>query len=190
MSIEGDEEAAGAASEVLEIQLGPETAGDRLDKALAAALPQVSRARLQALIASGHVTREGARLASASAKATPGAYEVELPPPEPAEPEAQAIALTVLYEDDQLIVLDKPAVVAARSRMHGHARRLVQHDQLVVLVEHAQRDRLRFRLGRLGRGQLDLVGARRRLGRSRRQAPTRSSCPRPSRPSRKRRRSR
>ena len=92
---------------------------------LGAALPQVSRARLQALIASGHVTKDGARLASASARAAPGAYEVELPPPEPAEPEAQAIPLTVLYEDDQLIVVDKPAGMAVHPAPGSYDRTLV-----------------------------------------------------------------
>ena len=125
MSIEGDEEAAVSASEVLEVQLGPETAAERLDKALAAALPQVSRARLQALIASGHVTRNGSPLASASARAAPGVYQVELPPPEPAEPEAQAIPLSVLYEDDQLIVVDKPAGMAVHPAPGSPDRTLV-----------------------------------------------------------------
>ncbi|HEY5409134.1 MAG TPA: RluA family pseudouridine synthase [Caulobacteraceae bacterium] len=113
MSTPGEDEADEAATEVLRFDLGADLVGQRLDKALATALPQLSRARLQALIHEGRVRRDGLALASASAKALAGAYEVELPPPEPAEPEPQDIPLSVLYEDASLIVLDKPAGMAA-----------------------------------------------------------------------------
>ena len=113
MSTPGDEEADEAAAEVLRFDLDADLVGQRLDRALAAALPQLSRARLQALIHEGRVQRGGVTLASASAKAAAGGYEVELPPPEPAEPEAQDIPLSVLYEDASLIVIDKPAGMAA-----------------------------------------------------------------------------
>ena len=72
------------------------------------------RARIQALMAEGAVTLGGAEVADGSGKAKPGAtYEVLVPPPEPAEPLAQAIPLTILYEDEHLIVIDKPAGMAA-----------------------------------------------------------------------------
>ena len=125
MSIEGDEEATGDAGEILEVELGPEAAGERLDKALAAALPRLSRARLQALIAEGRVSRAGAPQTSASAKAALGTYEIEVPPPEPAEPEPQAIPLQVLYEDSDLIVIDKPAGMAAHPAPGSPDRTLV-----------------------------------------------------------------
>lgn len=96
-----------------EVELGPEAAGARLDKALAEALPELSRARLQALLAQGAVSREGVVLTGGSAKAHPGRYEIEIPPPLPAEPEPEAIPLTVLYEDAHLVVVDKPAGMAA-----------------------------------------------------------------------------
>ena len=99
--------------EALSAVLGPEVVGERLDKALAAALPELSRARLQALMAEGAVTRDGEPLTDASAKARPGLYGVLVPPPAPAEPEPQAIPLSVLYEDAYLIVVDKPAGMAA-----------------------------------------------------------------------------
>ncbi len=113
MSIPGDEDAGEAESEVLAFELGADLVGQRLDRALAAALPQLSRARLQALIGEGRVRRGDQVLASASAKAAAGGYQVELPPPEPAEPEPQDIPLSVLYEDSSLIVIDKPAGMAA-----------------------------------------------------------------------------
>lgn len=95
--------------------------GERLDKALAGALPQLSRARIQALIAAGAVRRDGAPVTNGSSKALAGAYEVILPPPEPAEPEPEAIALNILFEDADLIVVDKPAGMPAHPS-HGHAR--------------------------------------------------------------------
>ncbi len=113
MSIPGEDEAVEAPSEILEVELGDDLAGQRLDKALALAAPELSRARIQALIDAGRVTRGGAAVTSTSAKAAAGHYEIELPPPEPAEPEPQDIPLEVLFEDAHLIVVDKPAGMAA-----------------------------------------------------------------------------
>ena len=80
-------------------------AGERLDKALAVALPALSRARIQALMAEGRVTRGEAVLDDPSAKAQAGDYEIFVPAPEPAEPRPEAIPLVVLYEDADLIVM-------------------------------------------------------------------------------------
>lgn len=96
---------------VLEARI--ETAGVRLDKALANAFPTLSRARLQALLAEGAVSFEGDTISSGSAKARAGVYLVTLPPVAPATPQPEAIPLTVLYEDADLIVIDKPAGMAA-----------------------------------------------------------------------------
>lgn len=96
---------------VLEARI--ETGGVRLDKALAEAFPQLSRARLQALLAEGAVETEGQVLTGGSAKARPGLYRVHVPPVAPAEPGPEAIALTVLFEDGDLIVVDKPSGMAA-----------------------------------------------------------------------------
>jgi 23S rRNA pseudouridine1911/1915/1917 synthase len=96
---------------VLEARL--ETGGARLDKALADLFPALSRARLQALIAEGVVSREGQPVSSGSAKAQPGLYTVIVPPVVSATPAPEAIPLTVLFEDADLIVVDKPAGMAA-----------------------------------------------------------------------------
>lgn len=90
-----------------------ETAGVRLDKALAEVFPELSRARLQALLAEGAVTFEGQPVSGGSSKARPGLYAITLPPVAPADPQPEAIPLTVLYEDAELIVIDKPAGMAA-----------------------------------------------------------------------------
>nr|WP_307369097.1 RluA family pseudouridine synthase [Brevundimonas sp. SORGH_AS_0993] len=87
--------------------------GVRLDKALADVFPPLSRARLQALLAQGCVSRDGQVLTGGSAKALPGLYAVVVPAPAPATPQPESIPLTVLYEDADLIVVDKPAGMAA-----------------------------------------------------------------------------
>ncbi|HUH11365.1 MAG TPA: RluA family pseudouridine synthase [Brevundimonas sp.] len=98
-------------AEMLEARI--DAPGVRLDKALAAAFPTLSRARLQALLAEGAVTRDGQPVTSGSAKAQAGLYAVILPPIAPATPLPEAIPLTVLYEDADLIVIDKAPGMAA-----------------------------------------------------------------------------
>lgn len=95
---------------VLEARL--EAGGVRLDKALAVAFPTLSRARLQALLSEGAVSRDGEPVTSGSVKAQPGLYAVVLPPVLPATPEPEAIPLSVLFEDADLVVIDKPAGMA------------------------------------------------------------------------------
>lgn len=93
------------------VQIGPDTAG-RVDKVLADLLPDLSRARLQALIAEGRVSRDGAQVLDGSAKAVAGGYRIEIPQPVAAEPEPEDIPLTILFEDAHLIVIDKPPGIA------------------------------------------------------------------------------
>ena len=88
-------------------------AGGRLDKVLADLVAELSRGRIQALMAAGLVRRDGRPVTDASAKAQAGTYEIAIPPPVAAEPRPEAIPLTVLYEDAHLIVIDKPAGMAA-----------------------------------------------------------------------------
>ena len=81
----------------------------RLDKALAE-VTELSRERIKALIADGKVAIDGEAAASPSAKVAPGArYEIHLPPPDDPQARPQDIALTIAYEDEHLIVVDKPA---------------------------------------------------------------------------------
>jgi 23S rRNA pseudouridine1911/1915/1917 synthase len=85
-------------------------AGERLDRALSRLVPSLSRTRIQALARSGKVTRAGIALTDPAMRVAAGDRLVlALPAPEPAEPAAQAIPLAVVYEDDDLIVIDKPA---------------------------------------------------------------------------------
>ena len=86
------------------------TTAERLDKALAAAFPDMSRARFQALIADGAVSVEGETVTEAKHKVKPGdLLRVVLPEAAPALPGGEAMALSILFEDQDLIVIDKPA---------------------------------------------------------------------------------
>ena len=108
---DGDEDQGQAYGERV-VTIEEEAVGGRVDKVLAGLLPELSRARIQALIAGGRVSRDGVALADASARAQPGDYRLEIPPPIAAEPQAEAIPLSVLFEDEHLILVDKPAGMA------------------------------------------------------------------------------
>ncbi|MDB5468311.1 MAG: pseudouridine synthase, partial [Phenylobacterium sp.] len=108
-----DADVAAAPFGVRIVPLAAEDAVGRVDKVLATRLPEMSRGRIQALIAEGRITRDGAAVNDASARALPGDYRFDIPPPVAAEPQPEAIPLKVLFEDAHLIVIDKPAGMAA-----------------------------------------------------------------------------
>jgi 23S rRNA pseudouridine1911/1915/1917 synthase len=87
-----------------------QAAGQRSDRFLADASGTLSRTRVKALIEGGHATRDGAPLREPAEPVRAGAvYELAPPAPVPATPQPQAMALPILYEDDDLLVIDKPA---------------------------------------------------------------------------------
>lgn len=95
---------------IIEAQIAADAAGWRLDRALAAAVPALSRERLKALISSGAVTGPaGSAVRDPSSKAAAGPYCVRVPEPAPAHNEPQAIDLAIVHEDEHLLVVDKPA---------------------------------------------------------------------------------
>ena len=105
------------------VQVTPGAEGCRLDRMLADALPALSRSRLKALIADGRVRRTGPPDGAPDGYSDGGetidepsyrvkrgqSFTVSVPQPVPARPRPQAIALDVVYEDDDLLVIDKPA---------------------------------------------------------------------------------
>jgi 23S rRNA pseudouridine1911/1915/1917 synthase len=100
--------ANGGTSEV--VTVGAQEAGERLDRFLAHRLPHLSRSRLQALIRAGRVARDGAAVGDLGHRTKAGeTYSVEVPEPEPAAPQAEAMPLAIVHEDADLIVIDKPA---------------------------------------------------------------------------------
>ena len=95
---------------IIRAEVAADVAGWRLDRALAAAVPTLSRERLKALISSGEVSGpQGRPVRDPSAKAVAGTYQVAVPEPKPAHNEAQAIDLEIVHEDEHLLVVDKPA---------------------------------------------------------------------------------
>ena len=94
-------------SQTIEVRLAPGHAGWRLDRALADAVPTMSRERLKALIRSGALEPE---LRDPAIKVRGDeAFRLEVPEPEPAHNVPQDIPLEIVFEDEHLLVLDKPA---------------------------------------------------------------------------------
>jgi 23S rRNA pseudouridine1911/1915/1917 synthase len=93
-----------------QITVAADEAGERLDRILAAHLDALSRSRLKKLIETGQVSLDGETINDPSMRVKGGQrFVVALPAPVADRPEPQAMALTIVYEDDQLLVLDKPA---------------------------------------------------------------------------------
>src|SRR6185312_12121968 len=84
--------------------------GQRLDRVLASLLPDLSRSRLEALIHQGAVSHKGVTIKDTNHRVKGGEiYELAMPEPKPAVPKGEAIPLAVVHEDQDLIVIEKPA---------------------------------------------------------------------------------
>ena len=100
--------------------------GIRLDQFLANCLEGPSRNRLKGLIKQGAVARDGATIEDPSYKVKLGErYVVDIPPPVPATPKPQAIPLDVVYEDADLIVVNKPAGMVVHPAAGNWSKTLV-----------------------------------------------------------------
>ena len=146
-------------------------AGERIDRFLADALGTLSRSRVKALIEEGRLRVEAGPVTQPAEPVRAGVtYTLDVPAPIAANPRPQAIPFPILYEDADLIVLDKPAGLvvhpapgnldgtlgeraarALRARVHRHRRRTAAGDRASAGQGH---------IGRHGRGQ-DTVGQRR-----------------------------
>src|SRR5580692_309061 len=92
-----------------EIRIDDAETGGRLDRVLAAHITELSRSRLKTLIEAGAVAIDGRTIRDPSHRVnSAAAVTVEVPEAEPAKPVAEAIPLAVVYEDDDIIVIDKP----------------------------------------------------------------------------------
>ena len=92
------------------VTVGPHQAGMRLDRFLADGIDGLSRSRLKALIIEGQATVAAQRVTDPAHAVQPGqVYTVHAPPAVSATPAAQAIDFPILFEDRDLLVLDKPA---------------------------------------------------------------------------------
>ncbi|GGE06052.1 pseudouridine synthase [Polymorphobacter glacialis] len=98
------------AEKSIDLVLPASAAGLRLDRALAIELPQHSRERLKALVGGGRVTGPAGVLWDPALKVKGGeALTLVIPEPRASETLAQDIPLTIVYEDESLLVVDKPA---------------------------------------------------------------------------------
>jgi len=102
----------------------------RLDKALTSLLvdheTSLSRARLQSLMAAQQITLNNAVVTDASSKVKTGQiYTITIPPLRSAVPEAQSIELDIVYEDNDLIVINKPAGMVVHPAPGNHDHTLV-----------------------------------------------------------------
>ena len=96
--------------QTIDVRLEPAHAGWRLDRALAAAVPTLSRERLKNLIRSGAVETSGTAVRDPASKVRGDeSLRLVVPEPTPAHNEAQEIPLTIVFEDEHLLVVDKAA---------------------------------------------------------------------------------
>ncbi len=90
-----------------------DAADERVDAWLARVWPDLSRARIQGLIGAGKLSADGAVVTHAKERPRQGGrYQLVLPPPAPAAPAPEAIPLTIVFEDADLLVIDKAAGMA------------------------------------------------------------------------------
>ncbi|MEQ8665853.1 MAG: RluA family pseudouridine synthase [Rhodospirillales bacterium] len=98
------------ASRVLSVRVPDDKDGERLDRFLAASIDDLSRTRLQGLIEGGEVTGPAGTVTGPRHKVAAGeTYRVSVPGERTGVPEPQAMALDILYEDNDIIVIDKPS---------------------------------------------------------------------------------
>jgi 23S rRNA pseudouridine1911/1915/1917 synthase len=94
----------------INIAAPPEAAGQRIDRFVADAIGTISRSRVKTLIEQARLTTGGRRITEpAEAVRAGGVYTLDIPPAAPATPQPQRIPFAILFEDADLIVLDKPA---------------------------------------------------------------------------------
>ena len=146
------------------LAVDPRDAGARLDRWLAKHLSDLSRARLQHLIDEGRV-RVDDKIVKAAYRLRGGeAIRVEIPPPEPDQLEPEPMALAIVHEDDDVLVLDKPAGLVVHPGA-GHARgtlaaAVLAHAPSVATVGGARRPGIVHRLDKETSGLLVIAKTR------------------------------
>lgn len=103
-----------------------EDAGARLDKWLSGQIEALTRTRIKALIEAGFVSRAGEIVNDPSLKVRAGeVFAIDRPPPSPPEPAGEAIALDIPFEDDDVVVVNKPAGLVVHPAAGNRAGTLV-----------------------------------------------------------------
>jgi len=108
--LEQDISSSGSNSgERLQVTVGGDEGSSRLDRVLAVLRPELSRSRLKALILAGSVTADGTPIRDPAYHVAKGdTITIDVPEAAPAEPKGEDIALDIVFEDDDIIVIDKP----------------------------------------------------------------------------------
>ena len=142
----------------LKIKVPQDSLKERLDKFLASQLPSVTRAKLKRLIDEGHVTVNDVPTKAGHALRPGETIVVHFPEPEPLDLEPEPIPLDILYEDEHLIVVNKPAglvVHPAYGNMSGTlVNALLAHSQSLSEVGGTTRPGLVHRLDKETSGLL------------------------------------
>lgn len=109
-TVEASGTGTGILHEIAHVVTAGSGASGRIDAFLAGEIDGLSRSRIKALMAEGALTAQGQTIRDPSRPVKPGAcYRLRVPPPQESIPQAQPIALTILHEDKDIIVIDKPA---------------------------------------------------------------------------------
>ncbi len=116
----------------LEIIVATDEEGIRLDRFLGERFPELSRAFLQKLIRGGNVLVDGSRVKTGLGLHGGERIAVNIPEPEPLDLEPEAIPLNIVYEDEHLAVIDKPAGLVVHPSV-GHSRGTLVHALLYHL---------------------------------------------------------
>jgi 23S rRNA pseudouridine1911/1915/1917 synthase len=103
------------------IQAEPEHDGVRLDNFLTALFPDLSRSQIQKLIRDGRVEGPGKALRASAAVRAGQTYSIDVPEPQAATPEPEPLPLRIVFEDADIVVLDKPAGMVVHPAA-GHSR--------------------------------------------------------------------
>ena len=110
----------------VELTAAEEMSGKRLDSVLAGMMPEYSRSFIQKLFENGSITVGGDPCSEKKRKAAAGdIVEITIPQPERLEVEAENIPLDIVYEDDELLVVDKPAGMVVHPAPGNHSGTLV-----------------------------------------------------------------
>jgi 23S rRNA pseudouridine1911/1915/1917 synthase len=112
-------------TEIREIVVTGEEAGTRLDRLVAMRCPELSRSRVQELIDQGLILRDGKAAKGSQRVRGDDVIRVEARPRPPMHAEAEAIPLDVLYEDDDVIAVNKPAGMTVHAGAGNHTGTLV-----------------------------------------------------------------
>jgi len=103
-----------------QLTVDPDHEGLRLDAFLTSLLPEQSRSHIQRLIKNGHVQGPGRELRASTAVHAGQVYAVDMPAPVAATPEPEALPLRIVYEDPDVVIIDKPAGMVVHPGA-GHA---------------------------------------------------------------------